>query len=61
MIYIILPAIRNGDDIEIVNDEYENDYVNFNDFITSNHYTRRKNTTEIIKLRKTRSYIYHFK
>ena len=60
MIYNILPAIRNRDDIETVNDEYENDFVDLNDFITSNHYTRRKNTIEILKLRKTRSCIYHF-
>ena len=39
----------------------KNDYINFNDFITSNLYTGRKNFIGILKLRKMRSYKNHFK
>ena len=33
-------VIKNRDEKEIVNDEQENDYINFNDFISPNHYIR---------------------
>ena len=44
--------IKNRDDKEIVNDEYEkneNGYCNLNDFITPNHYIGRKKDNEILK------------
>ena len=30
-------VIKNRNDNEIVNDEYETDYIIFNDFITTDH------------------------
>ena len=40
-------VIKNRDDKEIVNDK--NDNINFNDFITPNHYIGRKYNYEILK------------
>ena len=57
-------VIKNRDDKEIVNDEYENnenDYNNFNDLITPNLYIGIKNNIEIFRWRNLRSHIYHFK
>ena len=43
-------VIKNRDDKEIVNDgEYENDCINFNEFITPSQYIGRKNHTEILR------------
>ena len=42
---------KNGDEKEIVNDEYENnenDYINLIDFITPNQCIGRKNDNEIL-------------
>ena len=39
---------KNGDDKEIVNDEYENDYNNFKD-IFSYHYVGRRNNKEKLR------------
>ena len=44
-------VIKNRDEKEVVNDEYENDYINFKDTITPNHYIGRKNNNEILRLR----------
>ena len=44
-------VIKNRYKKEIVDDQYENnenDYFNFNDFITTNHYNRRKVNIEIL-------------
>ena len=46
------------DEKEIVNDQYEdneNDYINFNDFLTPNHYIGIKNNDEVLKYKKLRS------
>ena len=43
-------VIKNRDEKEVVNDnDYENDYINFQDFITPNHYNGRKNNNEILR------------
>ena len=45
-------VIRNRDEKEIVNVDYEdneNDYVNFDDLITPNLYNGRKNDNETLK------------
>ena len=47
--------IKNRDQNEIVYDENEKDYINFDDFITPNHYIGGKKSNE--KLRKKN----HFK
>ena len=57
-------VIKNRDDEQIVKDEYENnenDYGNFNDFTTPNHYIGRKNDNVMLKWKKMRSQINHFK
>ena len=41
-------VIKNRDDKDIVNDEYENDYYNFNG-IVPNCYVGRKNNNDILK------------
>ena len=41
-------VIKNRDENEVVKDEYENDYINFNVYLTPNHYIGRKNK-EILK------------
>ena len=33
-------VIKNRDEKEIVNNQYENDYINFDDFIIPNHKSR---------------------
>ena len=48
-------VIKNRDDKEIVNDQYEdneNDYINYEDFITLNHYIGFKNNNETLQDRK---------
>ena len=52
-------VIKNRDEKEIVDNKYENDYIDFNDFIP-NHYVGRKNNKETLKSRKLRSSINHF-
>ena len=42
-------VIKHRDEKEIVDDEYENDYINFNDFITPNHYIGIKNNSKILR------------
>ena len=44
---------------EIVDNQYENDFIYFND-IVPNHYTGRKNDNEISRCRKMRSQVNHF-
>ena len=39
--------IKNRDDKETVDDQYETDYVNFKDFKTPNHYIGIKNDNVI--------------
>ena len=43
---------KNRDEKEIVNDKFEineNDYINYEDFITPNHFIGRKNNNEVLK------------
>ena len=42
-------VIKNRDENEIVDYKYEIDYINFNDFITPNHYIGIENNNEIIR------------
>ena len=42
-------VIKNRDDREIVDNQFENDYIIFIDIITHNYYLRRKNIIEILK------------
>ena len=45
-------VIKNRDDKDIIDDKNENtenDYTNFEDFITPNHYNARKNDNIILK------------
>ena len=45
-------AVKNRDDKEVVNDEYENnenDYNNFNVFVTPNHYIGRNSNNERLR------------
>ena len=46
---IYYTVIRNRDEKENVDDQYENDYINFIDFITPNQYIGRKNNKEMIR------------
>ena len=44
-------VIKDRDDIVIEDDKYENieiDFINFNDFITPNHYTGRKHDSVML-------------
>ena len=47
-------VIKNGDEKEIVDNQHETDYINFND-ILPNHYSNQKNDNEILKYRNLRS------
>ena len=42
-------VIKNRDEKEIVDNQYENDYINFNDFITPNHNISIKPRQTILK------------
>ena len=42
-------VIKNRDDKEVVNDEYENAYINFKDIITPNHYIGIQNDNELLR------------
>ena len=42
-------VIKNRDDKEVVNDEYENAYINFKDIITPNHYNGIQNDNELLR------------
>ena len=46
---IYYTVFKNRDDKDIIVDKNENDYINFNDFITLNHYNGRKNDNVIFK------------
>ena len=46
MIFIIL--LLKTDEKKFMNDQYENDYINFSDIIP-NHYVGRRNNNEILK------------
>ena len=62
MIYVIV--MKNRDEKETLrdkNEDNENDYINFDDFITPNLYIGRKNNNEILRKRNSRSQINHFK
>ena len=51
-------AIKNRDEKESLNDEYENndnDYFLSENFLTPNHHIRRKNNNEILTYRNLRS------
>ena len=49
-------VIENRDEKEIVNNKNDdNDYINFNDIITPNHYIGRKNNYVILRYRNLRS------
>ena len=57
-------VIKNRDEKEIINNFYENnenDYINFNDFTTPNHKISIKPRGTILKLKKMRSQINHFR
>ena len=53
-------VIKNRGEKEIVKDN-ENDYINFNAFITPNHYIGNKPRETIMKYRKMTSHLNHFK
>ena len=42
-------VIKNRDEKEIVDNEYEHDFINFTDFITPNYYIGIKNDDEILR------------
>ena len=42
-------VIRNSDKKESVDNQYEKNYINFNDFITPNHYIRTKPRETILR------------
>ena len=42
-------VIKNRDEKEIVDKEFEKDYINFNDFNTPNHYIGNKPRKTILK------------
>ena len=41
-------VIKNRGEKEILDDQYENDYTNFNGIIP-NHYSRQKNDNELLR------------
>ena len=53
-------AIKNRDEKEIVDNEYKNDYINFNDNLPNDN-IGRKNDNINLSYKKLRSYINHFK
>ena len=57
-------VIKNRDDKEIEDDKYEKietEYKIYNDFITPNRYVGNKKDNVLLKERKLRSHINHFK
>ena len=54
-------VIKNRDDINDTYENIENDFFNFNDFITPNPYIGIKPRETKLKSRKMRSWINHFK
>ena len=48
LFYTIIKTREENEDIDIQNDEYDNDYINFND-IVPNHYIGRKNDNVILR------------
>ena len=53
--------IKNRYDNEIVNENIENDYINFNDFITPNHNISIKPLERKLKWRNLKSHKNHLK
>ena len=53
-------VIKNRDAKEIVNDEYENDYFNFIDLLPNQYFGVKPRET-ILKKKKMRSHLNHFK
>ena len=53
-------VIKNRNEKEILDDQSENDYINCNDNFP-NHYIGRKNDNVMLRQRKVRSHITHFK
>ena len=49
--YLYYTVDKNRVEKKIVDNHYENDFINFNDIIP-NHYSRRKNDNKVLKLRK---------
>ena len=47
--YTVVKTRYENKDIDIQNENDENDYINFNDIITPNHYIGRKNDNEILR------------
>ena len=43
----IITVIKNRDEKEVVDNQCENDYISFEDFITPNLYIRIKNTIDL--------------
>ena len=54
-------VIKTRNEIETKNDEYENDYIKYNDFITTNHYIGRKNDNVLLWWRKMRYQFFLYK
>ena len=52
---------KNRDEKEIVDDKFENDFFSFNFFITPIQYVRIDPRETLLRLRKLRSQINHFK
>ena len=46
--YTVIKTKGKNKDIEIQYENDENGYINFNDFVTPNHYIGRKNDNEIL-------------
>ena len=54
-------VIKNRKEKDNEEEQYENDYINFNDSITPNHYIGIKNDNVKLRERNLRSYKNHFK
>ena len=48
LFYTIIKTRDENKDIDNQYEDDENEYINFNDFITRNHYIGRKNDNEIL-------------
>ena len=53
--YTVIKTREENKDIDTQYENDKNDYINFNDFITLNHYIGIKNNNEILKSTKLRS------
>ena len=47
--YTVMKTREENNDIDNQYEDGDNDYINFNDFITPNHYIGTKNKNEILK------------